>query len=105
MIPRTLLAAVAAVSLLPISLAAQPAAEDLAAARAVFERNLAAIAEQDREAYLATYLDAETLARTGPEGPSLGFADFAAQAGDAWPAVFEAQDLRLVPIEMGFVYV
>lgn len=76
----------------------------LAAARAVFERNLAAIANRDREAYLATYLDAATLARTGPEGPSLGYADLAAQAGSGWPEVFEAQDLRLVPVAPGVVY-
>jgi imidazolonepropionase-like amidohydrolase len=86
---------------------AQPAptaAADLAAARAVFEANLAAIAGKDREAYLATYLAAPTLARTGFEGPSVGFDDFAAQAGKGWPDVFEAQDLRLVPVEDGVVY-
>jgi imidazolonepropionase-like amidohydrolase len=102
MTPRTALAALAAASLLALPRAAQ--ADDLEAARAVFERNLAAIAEKDREAYLATYLHAPTLARTGPEGPSLGFEDFAAQAGDAWPEVFEAQDLRLVPVAPGVVY-
>ena len=77
---------------------------DLAAARALFERNLAAIAEKDREAYLATYLDADTLARSGPGGTTLGFEDFAAQAGEGWPEVFDAQDLRLVPVEPGVVY-
>jgi len=77
---------------------------DVAAARALFERNLAAIASRDRDGYLATYLDAETLARSGPEGPALGYEGFAAQAGEGWPAVFEAQDLRLVPVEPGVVY-
>lgn len=80
-----------------------PAAADLAAARAVFEANLAAIAAKDREAYLATYLHAPTLARTGFEGPAVGFEDFAEQAGE-WPDVFEAQDLRLVPVADGVIY-
>jgi imidazolonepropionase-like amidohydrolase len=103
MSPRTAsLAALVVAVLLALPATAQP--DDLAAARAVFERNLAAIAEKDREAYLDTYLQADTLARTGPEGPSVGFADFAAQAGEAWPAVFEAQDLRLVPVGPGVVY-
>jgi len=102
MTPRRLLAT-ALLALLPLTAAAD-SDSDVAAARAVFERNLAAIAAHDRDAYLATYLDAATLARSGPEGPSLGFADFAAQAGDGWPDVFEGQDLRLVPVEPGVVY-
>ena len=77
---------------------------DAAAARAVFEANLAAIAERDGDAYLATYLQAPTLARVGHDGPTLGYEDFAAQAGGGWPEVFEAQDLRLVPVEPGVVY-
>ena len=95
--------ALAALLLLASPAAATPDS-DVAAARAVFERNLAAIAERDRDAYLATYLEAPTLARSGPEGPALGFEDFVAQAGDGWPEVFEAQDLRLVPVEPGVVY-
>ena len=43
--------------------------DDVAAARRVFEENLDAIRRRDRDAYLATYLNAESLARTGPEGP------------------------------------
>ncbi len=77
---------------------------DLAAARALFEANLAAIAARDRDAYLATYLDSENLARTGPAGFELGFAGLAASAGEGWPEVFEAQALRLVPVEPGLVY-
>lgn len=87
--------------------AAQPdgqGAADVAAARALFERNLQAIADKDREAYLATYLQADSLARSGPGGPSFGYDDFAAQAGDGWPEVFDAQDLRLVSVEPGVVY-
>jgi len=45
---------------------------DLQAARTLFEKNLDAIRRRDRNGYLACYLHAETLARTGFEGPSLG---------------------------------
>ena len=43
-------------------------ASDLAAARAVFEKNLQAIRDQDRDGYLACYLESERLVRTGPGG-------------------------------------
>ena len=82
----------------------QELSEDVAAARAVFEANLAAIAERDRDAYLACYLQSERLARTGPEGFSLGYEGLAEGAGDGWPEVFEAQDLRFVPVRPGMVY-
>lgn len=83
----------------------QAARDDLAAARGLFEANLDAIRRRDRDAYLATYLDSEHLARTGPEGPSLGYAAHAEQAGDdTWPDLFEALDLRLVPVRPGVVY-
>lgn len=79
-------------------------AEDLAAARAVFEKNLRAIEERDTEAYLSCYLEAATLARTGPTGFELGYEDLAGSAGTGWPAVFEGRDLRLTPVEPGVVY-
>jgi len=79
--------------------------EDLAAARTLFEANLEAIRQRDREAYLACYLESDTLVRTGPEGFSLGFEAHAAQASDdTWPDTFQAQDLRLVPVRPGIVY-
>lgn len=84
-------------------LAAYPE-DDLAAAREVFERNLAAIAGKDRDAYLSCYLRSEGLARSGPTGFSLGYADLESTAGDGWPVVFDAQDLRLTPVEPGVVY-
>ena len=89
---------------------AQPAsasseAADLAAARAVFEANLAAIRNRDRAAYLACYWESERLARTGPTGFNLGFESHAAQAGDdTWPDVFEGHDLRLAWLQPGVVY-
>jgi hypothetical protein len=46
---------------------------DLAAARTLFETNLDAIRQRDRDAYLACYLESERLARTGPGGVALGF--------------------------------
>ncbi len=80
------------------------AADDVAAARAVFEANLAAIAARDRDAYLATYLQSPRLARTGPAGFALGWEDHVRSAGEAWPDTFEARDLRLVSIRSGVVY-
>jgi len=77
---------------------------DLTAARALFEANLDAIRNRDRDAYLACYLHGETLARNGPAGPSLGFEDFAAAAGEGWPDVFDAAALELVPLSPGVVY-
>src|SRR5678816_3008536 len=59
----------------------------------------------DRAAYLACYLDSESMARTGPEGFQLGFKAHAAQRTETgWPDRFEAQDLRLVEVRPGFVY-
>lgn len=80
------------------------AAGEAAAARAVFEANLEAIENRDREAYLACYLESPSLARTGAAGTVLGYDELAAGAGDGWPDAFEAQDLRLVPVEPGVVY-
>ncbi len=95
-----------ALALAPAAVAASPErlAEDVAAARALFEANLAAIAARDRDAYLACYQRSERLARTGPGGVLLGYDGLAAGAGEGWPEVFEAQDLRLVPVAPGYVY-
>ncbi|HEV2845989.1 MAG TPA: amidohydrolase family protein, partial [Thermoanaerobaculia bacterium] len=77
---------------------------DLAAARAVFERNLQAIRDKNRDAYLSCYLESEGLARTGPEGVNLGYEGLAASAGEAWPDHIEAEDMRLTPVRPGVVY-
>ncbi len=79
-------------------------AEDLAAARALFARNLDAIRGRDRDAYLACYLQSERLVRTGPEGFALGYEPVVASTGTAWPDVFDARDLRLVALQPGLVY-
>ena len=79
-------------------------AADLAAARTLFEKNLQAIRDKNRDAYLACYLDAATLARTGPEGFELGYAGLAASAGQGWPDHIDAADLHLTPVRQGLVY-
>ncbi|MEO8503664.1 MAG: hypothetical protein ABI609_07185, partial [Acidobacteriota bacterium] len=81
-----------------------PASADLAAARALFERNLDAIRHRDREAYLACYLESETLALNGVGGLNLGYEALAKNAGSGWPDVFDGQDLQLVPLAPGIVY-
>jgi imidazolonepropionase-like amidohydrolase len=78
--------------------------EDLAAARTLFEKNLQAIRDKDREAYLSCYLESEALVRTGPAGIDLGYAGLAATAGQGWPDRIEADDIRLSPVRPGLVY-
>src|SRR6266699_5359079 len=80
------------------------ASGDLAAARALFEKNLDAIRRRDRDAYLACYLHADTLARTGPDGPQLGYDSLAKETGSDWPDLFEGLGLALVPVRPGLVY-
>lgn len=94
--------------LLPLLQADPAAASDLAAARELFERNVRAIQERDREAYLACYLAGPDLVRTGPEGIADGFAPLAegtpATGSEDWPASLEARDLELRRLRPGVVY-
>lgn len=101
----TLLLAAAQVFAHPhfVSALASPATE-LSAARAVFEANLDAIRRRDRDAYLACYLPSDSLARTGPAGFQLGYADLARNTGQGWPDFIEGSDLRLVWVKKGVVY-
>ena len=103
--------AVLAVSLAAVappswSAAAEPSStEELAAARKLFEANLEAIRNRDRQAYLACYLDSPDMVRTGPEGLQRGFRAHAEQSTESsWPDSFEALDLQLVPVRSGMVY-
>lgn len=80
------------------------AAAEVAAARAIFEANLDAIRRRDRDAYLACYLESESLARTGSTGSALGYAGLEASAGEGWPDFFEGLDLSLVPVRPGVIY-
>jgi imidazolonepropionase-like amidohydrolase len=84
--------------------ASRPESADVAAARALFEANLQAIRDHNAKAYLACYLDAPVLPRTGAGGPELGFAGLAAGIDKGWPDHIDAQDLRLVPLRPGLVY-
>jgi hypothetical protein len=88
----------------PVMLEAEDTTAEVAAARAVFAKNLQAIREKDRDAYLACYLDSERLARTGLAGFEVGYAGLAATAGEGWPDHIEAEDLRLTPLRPGLVY-
>ena len=93
--------------LFALMLASAPApagTPDVAAARALFERNLDAIRRRDKVAYLACYLDSEKLAKTGADGMSLGYADFVKSAGENWPDTFDASDIDLVSLRPGVVY-
>jgi imidazolonepropionase-like amidohydrolase len=100
---RTVLAVVAVLAAIPTA-STVPESSDLADARALFRRNLDAIARRDRDAYLACYWRSPDLVRTGNAGPDLGFDALARGTGEAWPDTFEALDLQLVPVRPGLVY-
>ena len=99
-----IIAAILSCSLAFADVASASETEDVAAASAVFKRNLDAIRHRDRDAYVSTYWQSENLARTGWTGPVLGYEGLEASAGSGWPDVFEGLDLRLVPIRPGVVY-
>jgi imidazolonepropionase-like amidohydrolase len=86
------------------AVAATDEAADLAAARAVFEKNLDAIRHRDRAAYLDLYLHSDHLARVGATGFVTGYDDFAKQRDTRWPDTFDASDLHLVRVAPGVVY-
>lgn len=77
---------------------------DLAAARALFERNMDAIRGRDRATYLSLYLHTDKLARTGASGIATGYDDFARQRDVRWPDTFDASDVQLVALQPGVVY-
>jgi imidazolonepropionase-like amidohydrolase len=79
-------------------------ADDITAARALFDSNVNAIRQRNREAYLACYLHSEGLVRGGPEGFSVGFDSFAKGIGANWPDLIEANDIHLTPLRPGLVY-
>lgn len=79
-------------------------ASDSVAALRLFEENIDAIHKRDRARYLATYLQAPTLARNGPAGLELGYADWSARRDTTWPDTLRASNLRVVPLRPGVVY-
>jgi hypothetical protein len=97
---------VLAVTVLILSITTLRADEagDVAAARKLFQQNIDAIHHRDRDAYLALYLHSPKLVRSGADGLSLGFDDFAKGAGSRWPDALDADDIRLTPIQPGMVY-
>ena len=83
-------------------------ASQLAGARALFERNIRAIQERDREAYLSCYLSHDGLIRAGEDGVALGYAELAgdtpASGHDDWPESLVANDLQVHRVAEGVVY-
>jgi hypothetical protein len=82
----------------------ESAASDSTAALRLFEENIDAIHKRDRARYLATYFQAPTLARNGPGGLQLGYADWSARRDTTWPDTLRASNLRVVPLRPGVVY-
>ncbi len=80
------------------------APSDTIEARRLFEENIDAIHKRDRARYLATYSQSPTLARNGPGGLQLGYADWSARRDTTWPDTLVAENLRVVPITRGVVY-
>src|SRR5947208_16080561 len=89
--------------LLAAATAASAQTADLAAARKIFEGNLNAIREKNREKYLSFYLPSERLVRGGPTGFITGWEDFNKARGP-FPDLFEANDLHLTSLGPGLVY-
>jgi imidazolonepropionase-like amidohydrolase len=83
---------------------AATATSDTAEVRRAFEENIRAIHERDRGRYLAGYLPSPDLARNGPGGLELGYAQWPARRDTTWPDTLVARDLRVVPIAPGVVY-
>lgn len=75
-----------------------------AGARAVFEKNLAAIEARDADAYLACYLQSDRLVRNGFGGVGLGFDQLAASVGEGWPDRFEAREMQVHALTEDVVY-
>ncbi|HYV17778.1 MAG TPA: hypothetical protein VFC25_01960, partial [Verrucomicrobiae bacterium] len=61
--------------------AAAGAADDVAAARSLFEKNLDAIKRKDKDAYLACYLNSPAFVKTGADGSQRGYDRLAKEAG------------------------
>jgi imidazolonepropionase-like amidohydrolase len=77
---------------------------DVAAARALFDRNMTAIRSRDRATYLSLYLHSDKLTRSGASGIATGYDDFAKERDVRWPDTFDASDVQLVGLQPGVVY-
>jgi hypothetical protein len=80
---------------------------DLAGARAAFDANLDAIRRRDLTAYLDGYLQSPDFLFIGPDGPSRGFAQFAAakRATPGFPDSLAAGTPELTWLAPGVVHV
>jgi len=92
-----------AAALIVCSSVAADETSDLAAARAVFDQNIAAIRDRNRERYVSLYLHNDKLVRGGPAGFTTGYEEFEKARGP-WPDSIEASDIHLTPLQPGLVY-
>ena len=84
-----------------------PASGEIAAARALFERNIQAIKDKDRDAYLSCYRSDDALIRTGIDGIKTGYEELAADTSTdpaKWPSRLDAEDMELKWLGPGYVY-
>ncbi|MDP9176090.1 MAG: hypothetical protein M3O61_00250 [Gemmatimonadota bacterium] len=81
-----------------------PVSSDTIEARRLFEDNIGAIHKRDRARYLSTYIHSPTLARNGPSGLELGYADWSATRDTTWPDTLVAERMRVVPLARGVVF-
>jgi hypothetical protein len=88
----------------PIGSSSATATSDTLDARRLFEENIDAIHKRDRLRYLATYLHTDALARNGPAGLELGYANWSARRDSTWPDTLIARNLRVLPLAPGVVY-
>ena len=88
----------------PVMSPASSSPSDTIDARRLFEENIDAIHKRDRARYLATYMHSPTLARNGPGGLQLGYADWSATRDTTWPDTLVAERIRVVPVAPGVVY-
>jgi hypothetical protein len=83
---------------------AMASGSDTVEARRLFEENIDAIHKRDRSRYLETYLHTDALARNGPAGLELGFANWSARRDSTWPDTLIARNLRVLAVAPGVVY-
>jgi hypothetical protein len=88
----------------PMSASSATSTSDTLDARRLFEENIDAIHKRDRARYLATYLRTDALARNGPAGLELGYANWSARRDSTWPDTLIARNLRVLPVAPGVVY-
>ena len=99
------LLAPACLTFAPVSASAQLATTEEAAALALFQSNLDAIAQHDAEAYLACYRQDDLLVRNGFGGVNLGYAELAEGTDpETFPDEFEATDVKVFWVAPGMVY-